>query len=546
MDYLDLCRLESSSEADRSAFLRDHCHVAPSPDSLEVLRKEIASRKKSIQSLSCRSRSRKPPHAYQWRIAEYLRAHRGLLVFHTVGSGKTLTAILASQCYLDQFPNHRVVVITPAGLRDNFVKEMFQGFGNLLHRNKYVFYSFEKFARDSRAAKTEKDRDMLCRNSLLIIDEVHNLRTMPGIYASSGKEKGIRTKEILDCAERAHRVLILSGTPIINDVSDLLVYYNMIRDTGSPPLLSTKALLDNDMEVWKCKLSFHSPPPNHQDFPSKEVHDIYIDMTPEFEKRYDKMVEYITSSSFNQKQKHSSWRDPHKMAAFHNALRRATNRLESVPGESPKLQYLISELEKHASGKTQKQKQKCIVFSNFLDSGNRLLERDLLAKNIPAGYIHGSMPLAERTRLVQRYNDGDLHILLLSRAGGEGLDLKETNRVYLMEPAWNQAFLDQVIGRAVRYKSHREKGAVVHVFSLYLVKPSDRKFFPEIQKYIRDSSSHSDPKSESKSLENPVNIANNSIDIVMKVFIEHKQAILDRTLALLKSCSIERQSSCPG
>lgn len=52
------------------------------------------------------------------------------------------------------------------------------------------------------------------------------------------------------------------------------------------------------------------------------------------------------------------------------------------------------------------------------------------------------------------YNEGKLRALLLSSAGGEGLDLKGTRVVQLLEPHWNEEKLKQVIGRGVRYKSH--------------------------------------------------------------------------------------------
>ena len=44
--------------------------------------------------------------------------------------------------------------------------------------------------------------------------------------------------------------------------------------------------------------------------------------------------------------------------------------------------------------------------------------------------------------------------MLLSSSGGEGLDLKNTRQIHIMEPHWNTSKIDQVIGRGIRYKSH--------------------------------------------------------------------------------------------
>ena len=52
------------------------------------------------------------------------------------------------------------------------------------------------------------------------------------------------------------------------------------------------------------------------------------------------------------------------------------------------------------------------------------------------------------------YNAGKLDLLLLSSAGSESLDLKNTRQVHVMEPHWNEAKINQVIGRSIRYKSH--------------------------------------------------------------------------------------------
>jgi len=56
--------------------------------------------------------------------------------------------------------------------------------------------------------------------------------------------------------------------------------------------------------------------------------------------------------------------------------------------------------------------------------------------------------------MVRDYNEGRLKTLLLSPAGGEGLDLKGTKHMGILEPSWNPEKIKQAIGRAARYKSH--------------------------------------------------------------------------------------------
>ncbi|AEJ34784.1 helicase conserved C-terminal domain (PFAM) [Acanthamoeba polyphaga mimivirus] len=56
--------------------------------------------------------------------------------------------------------------------------------------------------------------------------------------------------------------------------------------------------------------------------------------------------------------------------------------------------------------------------------------------------------------IVNNYNNGLFKVLLISSAGSESLDLKNTRQVHIMEPHWNESKIIQVIGRSIRYGSH--------------------------------------------------------------------------------------------
>ena len=59
-----------------------------------------------------------------------------------------------------------------------------------------------------------------------------------------------------------------------------------------------------------------------------------------------------------------------------------------------------------------------------------------------------------------------------------------------MESAWNMGSMEQVIGRAIRYKSHEglpESKKVVTIYKLLLVKPDEYKAINKItSKYLLD------------------------------------------------------------
>jgi hypothetical protein len=63
---------------------------------------------------------------YQKLVRDYLlieTPYRGLLLFHGLGSGKTCTAIAASEA-LYSTANKKIIVMTPFSLRKNFLKEV--------------------------------------------------------------------------------------------------------------------------------------------------------------------------------------------------------------------------------------------------------------------------------------------------------------------------------------------------------------------------------------------------------------------------------------
>jgi hypothetical protein len=98
--------------------------------------------------------------------------------------------------------------------------------------------------------------------------------------------------------------------------------------------------------------------------------------------------------------------------------------------------------------------------------------------------------------MVKAFNDprSRIQVFLISKAGGEGLDLKGVRDVILFESSWNAATEEQVIARAVRLKSHthlEKEDQKVDVWRLLLVKPEDaaeNDELPSVDEYLYDLS----------------------------------------------------------
>jgi superfamily II DNA/RNA helicase len=119
--------------------------------------------------------------------------------------------------------------------------------------------------------------------------------------------------------------------------------------------------------------------------------------------------------------------------------------------EEPKIEMAFNELNKTLQSNPQ---AKGVVYSNYLNSGLEPYKKRLDKAGIPYKMFTGEISKKERDQAVRDYNAGKLRALLISGAGGEGLDLKGTRVLQVLEPHWNVERIRQVEGRAARYRSH--------------------------------------------------------------------------------------------
>ena len=107
------------------------------------------------------------------------------------------------------------------------------------------------------------------------------------------------------------------------------------------------------------------------------------------------------------------------------------------------------EIESDLAGEIQQ--NRTLAIRHMRDSANRIF-----------AVISGQIAIEERIKIVEEFNDySNMHgkmiaILLISKTGAEGLDCKHLRTVHIMEPFWNYARIEQIIARAVRYKSHSD------------------------------------------------------------------------------------------
>lgn len=135
---------------------------------------------------------------------------------------------------------------------------------------------------------------------------------------------------------------------------------------------------------------------------------------------------------------------------------------------SPKIAALLNKIAENFNGKH-------LVYSFFKQRGGVDLIHALLEKcGIKSLIYSGSITNDEqRASILRKFNAlsnlyGDEYkVLLVTEAGGEGITLKAVQYVHILESDYRENKIQQLIGRAVRYKSHDDLPAELRKVHIY-------------------------------------------------------------------------------
>lgn len=380
---------------------------------------------------ACVRISKMPLRDHQKRVCKVIRRQRGLIVVHSVGTGKTLTAVTASQCFLTDNPGARVYVLTPLSLIDNFKKAMI-GYGISNKDPRYEIMSHQAFLYRFKKAHQNKvgNKDPL-RGNMVIIDEAHNFRTQPLIHKKQGQPYDTDAKWMIRATRTAERVLCLTATPFVNTEKDLLNLVAMTKSTN---------IKNNNKTKWPGLFSFYERDHSDPNFPRVNMYTQEIKMSPTFFKVYE---ELFTRAAEDFKGVNIS-----NSEKFLLRMRQLVGGYMKK-GENPKAEWSLGKIVEALENNG-----RIVVYASFIDTGIGRVEEQLKKFKIGYNAIHGDVSRAERTRIINEYNSGTSPVLLITQAGGQGIDLKETSDIILFDIVWNPANEAQIIGRGVRFGSH--------------------------------------------------------------------------------------------
>ena len=105
-----------------------------------------------------------------------------------------------------------------------------------------------------------------------------------------------------------------------------------------------------------------------------------------------------------------------------------------------------------------------------LYTGTESAEEKELIRNIYNSNWDVKSPITAKLKEIAHNNHmGEIiKVLMITASGSEGINLRSTRYVHIMEPYWNPARIDQVVGRARRICSHKELPEALQTVEVYL------------------------------------------------------------------------------
>jgi SNF2 family DNA or RNA helicase len=147
-----------------------------------------------------------------------------------------------------------------------------------------------------------------------------------------------------------------------------------------------------------------------------------------------------------------------KQLCNHPALYLKEKPVKDVLDRSAKMEKLVEIIENVIE-----REESCLIFTQYIEMGEMI--RALIEKKFgyEVPFLNGSVAKSKRDEMIQRFQDREFPIFLLSlKAGGTGLNLTAANHVVHYDRWWNPAVENQATDRAYRIGQDR----FVHVHKL--------------------------------------------------------------------------------
>ena len=459
-----------------------------------------------------------------WTVNDNIR---GMLLFHQIGAGKTCTAIAIAEEFKKKM---NIVVVLPAALVGNFLTELrsecpgdeyitsderkkmkdLKPDDNLYKKiiektndrikKYYTIYSYHKFVALINDNKIKK-----LNNTLLIIDEVQNMISLNGSFYKA-------LKQVIDNSEDNLKLILLSATPMFDQPVEIALTLNLLKSDDLLPItkfnqeyMKTKKKSGGieyhttNMRNFRLKVSdlisyYRGAPP--QAYPKSEFKIVKCNMS-EFQYK-----SYLTTLSTEDNFIRGSFKNvdilklpqnfflgPRMISniAFPNksigevgfsSFKGEALQMQNIGDYSIKFFKIIKKIGE-ADGPV-------FVYSNFKELGGIRCFITFLEYHGWKNYINfgegtkrfaiwsgdESQQVKDEIKYIfnqkSNENGSKIKIMLGSPSIKEGVSLLRVQQVHLIEPYWNMSRMLQIMGRAVRFCSHKDVPKAKRIVKIYL------------------------------------------------------------------------------
>ena len=455
------------------------------------------------------------PKKYEFQIPQKFVAdfinpktpYDGLLIYHKIGAGKTCAAINICEKFKK---SKRILIVVPAALKNNFraeLRSLCAGENYLTDHERillkkyhpadseykdiitksnerinkfYTIKSYNKFVEQLRTKKLKLD------NSLVVIDEIHNLISETGTYYDT-IYKAIRKNP------KNMRLIIMTATPIFDKPIEIALTMNLLirgeklptgtdfSDAFIREKMTNRGIVYDaiNMDFFKKYIrgyvSYYAGAPSVA-FPQTEMHIVRCEMSNFQLKFYKKIVKSepvgpdmnISNSFYIGTRLASNFVFPNGKQNIEGfeSLKDSDFDAEKLKKYSPKFLKILRKIKK-CDGTI-------FVYSNFKEYGGLAIFAEMLEhykfKNyesdgpgrkrfaIWSGDTDDLIKDEIRNVFNNKNNEygSELKIILGSPSASTGVSFFRVQEVHLLESYWNWSKMDQIIGRAIRFCSHKD------------------------------------------------------------------------------------------
>lgn len=398
-------------------------------------------------------------------------------------SGKTFSAIGAFEEMKGMGKTQRALVLTPAGLRTNFLEQGVHKYTTskaqiLTHPDQatgdmdYAIVSYDAFRRDPQAWMDKVKPDTI------IADEVHR----------AGNPDGATNKAIWAVRPQVKYFMGLTASIAQNDPADIVPLTQLASGQRDGPYPSKKAF---------TRAHVKSEPTPGQGIFGGKLRTKRLVRREELYNRVGPYIHYVEDLDASQKPQEVSETIPVEMSSEQTNLyrlamkgvdpnirikieqgqpvsqkeamgiftsllraRQASNSLNTVDprltaeqaaDRTPKVRKVLDDVEDHLKSTPDGQ---IIVYTNMVHGGVDVLEAGLKKRGIKYGMFIGKgnegVTEAGRQQAVTDYLAGKNKVIVITGAGAEGLSLGNTTMVQLLDGHYNPERIKQATARGIR------------------------------------------------------------------------------------------------